>query len=1191
MKIIYKLGKKVIYFLPSYLLIFLSTTGIISCKGCDNEKFNTSSNTKLTITTNKEHYKGANDVQVILHIAYIDKDANQSAAYGSFKLKLTVTHEGSTQNSTVSYEVLDPSNAISKKETSAATEELSHFFKATNSDLIASGEELQKVFTIIPKGNPTKVTVRYELLDAFNNDNLLCSRTITWMPTITSEWQLMILGTDMATNIKTIDDGDTNIEIILSKVTGNTITEDEVKELQLHIKKITAGTANLANIENGVLKLMDPTAFTISPNKKSVIKRLTINPGTDNYAAFELKLQNQTGIDLSTNTTQKVIWKSGAQLKIGARYNALTKKVSVEIVNAGKIDLVAKRAILKWETGDNDVTITNKRKGSIQLDKISVNGTFIILDLGQITFANNKQITALHLQIIWDQLEKPIQVTRTLTSVPIDITVTHLSFDKVKNQITYNIKNNCNQDIRLQVQCINTKTNSENAAVITSLLPININLKKAGEAASETGIRTLQLDFKKESKADFSFQVLFDGYPISFKDKTNAIATEKENSIITCIAKQVGLKFSPIGTTDDFPVDGIQLQGDSKEVKFSIILNGKDEDVIALTNIEKNRLRLVIDKEMYTDAELYRGTSHIVTALAGNMLNLGGENILRLLRGSSNKASFILKLMYDKTEEGNFIEEEVLATLPVSWEEDQFEIIVKHPTSKGKLTSFRKGTFTLKNITSTIDPATNLTIAIQTSNKADFTCLDRNGNLPSNTSVEQTLKGLLGDDKVIPHNTETKDIKFKLCNQNNEKDAVLTIVLKKDGYEVARSADIKWQKDKKEPKINISNITLNGAPITDNLLVGNSSAINNNTVKITLNNEGEDIDIYTEDLYMELTAHYDEDYEDIIEFNLNGNSNEIVRMALKDVLDMSIDSTFIKGKSKDIVFQLDNTSSVHFAIVTINIGMQREFKPLVKKDFVWINKDKIGEEKTHPLVKIAEQFKMQLNILAGDTSDISFGQTVKQIKQGNTIYQDADILLNLLEKAILYGYAGSDKRIIPNSGMQIVLQDNQRILNKIQAIYKDAEAITKGNGITPIKQTVDEVKDIYEEAKHILEDKVTCFVRKLVETVTNHISSADIDNQPTGEMAKQAFSSILKGFKQIFNTLNKKAGPYYPTDKGMNHPFNLAMKQLNILFMKKSDVIAKKFRSERKSEEAANFEKEVNFFKQEADQYSGVCFP
>jgi len=42
-----------------------------------------------TITRVKEHYKDANDVQVTLRIAHMDKNANQSATYGNFKLKLT----------------------------------------------------------------------------------------------------------------------------------------------------------------------------------------------------------------------------------------------------------------------------------------------------------------------------------------------------------------------------------------------------------------------------------------------------------------------------------------------------------------------------------------------------------------------------------------------------------------------------------------------------------------------------------------------------------------------------------------------------------------------------------------------------------------------------------------------------------------------------------------------------------------------------------------------------------------------------------------------------------------------------------------------------------------------------------------------------------------------------------------------
>ncbi|MHB9148064.1 MAG: hypothetical protein ACYC2U_06725, partial [Candidatus Amoebophilus sp.] len=601
MKVLQRISNNFIYSSLNYLLALLAITSMICCEGCDNKK-TTLNNENLTISTIKKQYKGANDVQVELLIAHKNKSTNQPAVYNNLRLKITVTQEGGTGGSSIAYEAFNTLGAAIKKETILETEQLTQLFKVAGSDLIGPTEELKKTFTIVLKGNPTKVTVKYELLNASNNDELLDEHTIAWVPNASPTWQFELLGAEAVTHTQTIEDGTTNIKVILSKEDGAELTENELKEFNLYIKKTTIGTANLAGIEDGTLKLTDSATLTLAPDKRSASKSLTINPNTDKKAIFELQLQDKTGANLGT--TQKVIWKNGASLKLDAHYDAITKKVTVTITNNGILDLGINQAILNWDTGHKHVTIKsnttkNSRKGSQQLNKIDANGGFIKFDLDNVTFTHGKQSATLNLQLTWNQLEEPIQVTELVTAVPINVAVTNISFDKATNQIAYNIKNNGDKDISLQVQCINSKIASENAAIITTPLPIKLDLKKAGEIGSESGNQILKVDFKDEDRADFIFTLLNDGIPINFKYQSGLLeAEEVKEYIIICEPKQVKLDIQV--DLGGFYMRGMtqKLHGDDKNVIFKIMPSGHANinDIVSLEEINKSRLKLIIDK-------------------------------------------------------------------------------------------------------------------------------------------------------------------------------------------------------------------------------------------------------------------------------------------------------------------------------------------------------------------------------------------------------------------------------------------------------------------------------------------------------------------------------------------------------------------------------------------------------------------
>jgi hypothetical protein len=1154
MESLQQISNKIKPFSLSYFLAFLMISSVISCESCRNHKPNTN-NPKLTLSTEKEQYQGNDDLQVELLIAHKDKDVNQPAIYNNFNLKITVTQEGGTDGSSVEYESFDTSVTGSKKETVSIIEKLTHLFKVAGTDLISPTEPLKKIFTIKPKGNPTKITVKYELLDAANNDEPLDKHTITWIPSTTPTWQFELIGADLTTRTKTIA-GATEIEVKISKEKNAELIAEEVKELKLHIKRITPGNATIEGVSNGVFELKDSNTFTLATDKKSATKKLTINPGTDKKANFEIQLQDKTGNNLAT--TQKVIWENGAQLElVNITYEVKNHQATVTIKNNGKLKLEANHAKLSWDTGNDTVTIDGNRKSSKDIQALDLDKT-ILIELKNINFADptNVPSTTLSLSLVWDQLETSIQKNSLLTAVPIDITVSKLEFNKATNQIIYSVSNNEHEDITLQVQCINTKTASGNAAIIITPLPINLNLEKAGNVKSKTGNQTLQVDFQGEDAADFKFELLFGGHPINFKFAATDVENEINQSIVTCEAKQVKLKI--MVDLGGIFTSGMArtLQGDNKEVVFKIMLNGNINDVVSLEDIDKSRLKLVIYKVNTTDAEmLHFGTYYNlepITEIPGANLTLGGNNFLTIQRANDNKADFILKLMYDKKGNGNFAEE--LATLPVSWEEDKFEIVVKTPTQTGELIDHEEGSFTLKNTTGAINPA-NITIEVQSNNHAQFGCIDKKKkapNLPNSPTIsfQQSLQELLGNNTAILQNTETEEIKFGLLNRNREKGSKVTIIVRKDGYEVARTTEpIKWRVKKID--IKIDSIKVDGIPITGNILIDEGSSTDiTKAFTITLKNNGDDIS--TDDILIELTN------SDDIEFKL-GNITGAILDDLTTLLNLPSAKNFKKNTSEEISLAIANGNGTLLTDVILSL-----ISPIkLKKNLIWINNTDTGLQR---FINEAKELKKEFekNVNKFDTDLIKV--------QGIDIASDSEELYNTLYVNMLNGYQedediADNKNFIQHFGMDQLLDFLQDMVTSLAKINTQVVSTNK-QPIKEVQEAYKSVNDIYTVLKNELKEKATVFAQKLLTTIEHYMRNADVDNKPTGDEAAKAFDSVFDELSHTLTMLSRSLSTKYYSDEGNNYPFNLTIKQSQSIFAKKLRIISKKYESEGNKEQA-----------------------
>ena len=1271
-KTLQKFSKKFNHLLVSYFLAFLTITNIVSCESCENIQVdnNTIQYPKLILNTDKKQYIGLSDVEVTLHISHAEKNTNAPVTYGNYKLKVTVTQEGGTENSSIQYTAFDETGASITTETASINEKLTHFFKVTDTELIAATEEPQITFNIIPKGNPTKVTVHYELLDASNKNKLLYKHTITWepiqTPTPTYElnvegrsttiqapapikleirekeggpieiadlsqlkieitkqsgdatvdgmdndgklgvtlipadidkqnslikkvlpvtvgnqaetifklqlkygnidmgealvltyknqpadiWQFELLGADTATHTLDIK-GITDIEIKITKVSNPILTQGELEGLKLHIERTTGDTAIFANIKDGILEFKDFNRFTLATDGKSATKKLTIQPNTDKSASFSLGIQDKKGALIGT--MHHVIWKNGAQLKLKSDYDISTGKVTVTITNNGTINLAANQATLSWDTGDNNVIIDNNREGSQHLNEIIANGNSIPLELGYVTFKNGKRAATLNLQLKWDQLEEIIQANQPLTAIPIDITLTHISFDRLTNHINYNLKNNSNQDINLQVECINNQVG--NQATINTKLE-SFTLRKAGEAGSETGNQKLPITFNGENNADFKFRLLYNGTPISFKHELTPTEVEKEISeyVIPCRPRQVKLKFE---VTNAPTANSIQLQGDNKEIRFKIVPNGNTNEIVALEQIDKNKLKLVVEKVNTTLAEIYQGTTLVREELSGNQLNLGNANNLLTIRpDNDNQANFVLKLMYASEE---------LARLSVKWEEDKFEMIVHHPTQGEELLGGEEGYFTIKNTTHGTKPS-DITIELQSSNDVQFGCLAPTKAIPSQpasttTSFQQNLHDLLVNNTTIDSNTK---IPFRMINPNGYKDSTITIIARKHGKEIARTIkDIKW---KTNVSIRISSIQVGNILIEDNILLDNgSNADNTKAFKIILQNDGDDIS--TDNVNIQLKNMYD------LQFKLGYVIDMSILSNLTKILNLNAPEYFKSGTTKEISFAVADNSERRLAI-DFTLILNNLINPnVLKEDLMWINNAELKN-----FVDKAKIFEKEFEKAA-----VSFSEHLENVK-GVDIENDIKELYNTLCYHILFGLGDDEmpknniekaEKMIKDFNVNQLWKDIKEIIDEFERVRRHIKRAANKK-VQEIDVDYRHIKKIYIKRKTKFETQSTLFMRKLSETAEKYILNADIDNKSTAKEAEDAFIKVYTPFNSMLLSLNGLV-KYSQESKMLSFPMQIA--RIYEIFAEKGKVIIEKYIREGNTEQASKWEVEIASWK------------
>lgn len=1251
-----------------YLVIVLLIINAISCSGCGNKKNATNTSLNLTLSTNKQEYHGSKELAIELLIAHKNPDTNQHLSYDNLSLEIVVTQENSTEESLIEYETFDTSEDGIKKQVNSVIEELGKLFKPTNATSATPTKQLKKIFTILPKGNPSKIIVSYKLLDSSNSNDVLEQCVITWHSegssnyelTLDGEsnslqapdpinlkinkkqgsiqkddldslvlevireagdatlgkvdadgnmklkfvesdlvlkdgiikkalivtpgkapenkfklfikdgtytslpidviyknsfiggWEFEVIGANPTTHTKTLEDSNKNIEIKIYKPKEAIITPDELKDLRLHIKRTTPGTAKIGTIEDGIVELKDVNMPILAANKKSATKTLQFNSFSDKNATFELQLQDKTGAKVGS--VQKIIWRNGAQLEIKTQYNVSTKDITITVQNAGKLILPANQAKLTWNIGHNTVKIDGQQRGSEDIPELksTQEHTFVLRNV-HFDDPINVPSAILNVELTWQQLDNPIKEGCTLTALPIDITVNKLEFNRATNQIVYSIQNNSSNDVNLKIRCINTQPNEKNAAIITTPLPIQLNLTKAGTVGSRSGEKFLQADLKNEISVDFKFELLLGNHPINFKYDTKDGSGEKgmNQTIVTCKVKEVKLKFMD-SNGHEFPSEGISLQGDNKEIKFTIGSDNNSEDLVGLNELDKTRLKLLLTTTA-GDAKITEGINTI-TDIQGNKLNLRGENTLKIKRGATNQAYFKLLLMYDIKGDGNFTKE--LASLMVSWKEDQFEISLINPIENNELTGIL-----LQNITGNIIPA-NIEIELKNLDGATFQFSKKqDGNFVSLGYSHGSLQKILENNVLINKQTNIGPIYFGLVDANNKDNTEVYIVVNKDGYEVARTSQLIRSQAKKIVDVKIADIQTQRISIERNLLIDKGSDKDiTKGFSIILKNNGENIS--TNDINIELT-------------NTHG-----VQFSLSKGIDNNI--SFAKESTKEFILQLNDKNPPPFTKITLIIS-SKHGDVLDKKELLWVNDFNIEE-----LIQAANLLSTKLDEIAGDTLPYSFGNILQNITDHSNIGTDKETLLNALNGAILYGSIDLEQKHIENSGLNEILPKIKNILAQLQKFNKDIKAANNDQEIEVIKQAIDEVQYMYNQGTHILENKVVEFAQKILLVGQKHIKIANIQGQRTGLQAEREYNKIFKPLEEVLKRLISTPPTPASPPKNIDHPLNRVFKEINTIIAATHQEIAEKYIKDGQNFKASIFTMYAKRWQEGADSYTGV---
>ncbi|OJW71272.1 MAG: hypothetical protein BGO68_01010 [Candidatus Amoebophilus sp. 36-38] len=423
------------------LVAILMMGNVISCNGCKSDKNNSESGT-LVITSNKNNLKGKTDREVEITVKGTEDD--KPGVISNFKMKVNIQRTGGTSGeSELEFTQTNEGSttkvvSIKDNETDEA-KELGYFFSLNGKTNLSDSESeaLKTKFIFNPGKDVVQLVVTFELVDQ-NGNTVGTPCSVTWEEETAGTFTLAVDKDD-------IKDGATKITVTVA-AGGAEVKKENLDKLTLKIKREVGAHATLQGANATAGKVDEFTyAFTaganelqIATDKKSATKELTIVPGKDKDAKFNLTLLDKDGQDIST-AKQTVTWKDGVKIKVNKlEYNNASQQIEYEIVNDGASATVDIKLSWEGEKGVN-VVVNNKKEGNVTLKLEGATKTVqgkLPVGWDTDTYASFKFIVKHNGEVVYDQDLSFAKIAPKLTIGLKDPGVTEFIGDS-KKQVTF----------------------------------------------------------------------------------------------------------------------------------------------------------------------------------------------------------------------------------------------------------------------------------------------------------------------------------------------------------------------------------------------------------------------------------------------------------------------------------------------------------------------------------------------------------------------------------------------------------------------------------------------------------------------------------------------------------------------------------------------------------------------------------
>jgi len=669
-------------------------------------------------------------------ISFMLADSTTIALLENFTLQVNLQKDNSGSSSKISYK--DSTGAL--QETDKVDISLKSLSK--NEHLTAAEPSFEVPFTLVPHLNSEELTAEFKLVS--KDGKPASTGSVNWKKD--NKAVGLFLSRTSADKIK----GDN--KTISLKIENKETQAIQKGQLKLKIVRTQGNTASI----QGATQVGGANVYTIDlppvkPNS-SLPYDLTIVPKDDQQATFSIQLQRE-GISIGNAVIAS--WEKG--LVIQVEHDRKTNDVKVFVTNTGTE--TAKDVKLTYDTKISNAKIGEATKNEKVLKDLNPGEKREVKGLGKLDFGkdddgNDNMAATCEFGISCASScpinpQTTVVVKEVFTRLDIVLSLA-VNYDIEKSQVNYIIRNlgeNTAEGLKLKYENISTDEEGKLATLDTKQ---SDTITLGDLVGKQEFNRVLSLDLKDAEAARFNFS-------LEYNNKSMAETIEEFQ------AKPLNLSLGVI-SSEQYNGEHYILYGAANQFKFKI------DQVPNSRPINRGLLKVIIKKEANDTSFISKvNDGEEITELLGNdLVNLGDEITLYVNPAIGvQEANFTFLLMYK--------DKEVSQPLSLQWRE--YVIRIKN---RGRLVGQQEGSVTLSSVSSINLDA--LTVTLESDNDTSFKFL----KLDNTNSSSDTRLVELSDYTDINRKNETKPIRFKVDQANNQAGAQVNIIVKRGETELAR---------------------------------------------------------------------------------------------------------------------------------------------------------------------------------------------------------------------------------------------------------------------------------------------------------------------------------------------------------------------------------------------------------------------